>query len=164
MAELDSINDLSLDDENLNAGSERGQAIIEESIRRLGAGRSIVVDKNGKTIAGNNVLQKAVELGLEAEFVHTNGSRLVVVVRDDLDLDNDTRARELSIADNRASEVGLNWRANLLNEMRVAKAGLKLDYMFTTVELQKLGERMQKKLQRNERTVTCPNCKQEFTP
>jgi len=48
-------------------------------------------------------------LGLEIQVIHTQGDKLVAVIRDDLDLESDPRARELALADNRISELGLNW-------------------------------------------------------
>lgn len=165
MPEINSIEDLTQDEENLNSGTPRGQGIIEQSIQRLGAGRSICVDKNGKAIAGNRTLEVAQSLGLDIEVVHTNGNRLVVVVRDDLDLDHDAKARELSIADNRASEVGLNWRLNLLDEMRLKNAELKTDYLFTADELkEKLAKAANELQARAKKPVTCPHCGGEFTP
>ena len=164
MSEINAIEDLHVDDENLNAGTERADAIIEQSLQRLGAGRSVLADKNGKLIAGNHVVQKAQELGFEIETIHTNGNRLVVVIRDDLDLDQDAKARELSIADNRASEVGLSWRMQKLEEMRLRYAGLKTDYLFSTKELQKAVERTGDELQaRAKRQHRCPNCGHEFS-
>ena len=165
MSDIDSIQDLIIDEENLNSGTPRADAIIEQSLQRLGAGRSVLADKNGKLIAGNHVVQKAQELGFEIETIHTTGNRLVVVIRDDLDLDQDARARELSIADNRASEVGLSWRMQKLEEMRLRYAGLKTDYLFSTNELQKAVERSGDELRaRAKKPVMCPHCGSEFTP
>ena len=164
MSEITSINHLCCDEDNLNQGTERADAIIEQSLQRLGAGRSVLADKNGKLIAGNHVVQKAQELGFDIETVHTTGNRLVVVIRDDLDLDQDAKARELSIADNRASEVGLNWRMSKLEEMRLRYAGLKVDYLFSTGELQKAVARIGDELQaRVKKPVTCPNCGHSFS-
>ena len=47
------LKDLIQDDRNLNAGTERGQQLIEKSLREFGAGRSILLDKNNRIIAGN---------------------------------------------------------------------------------------------------------------
>ena len=163
--DISRIDDLTPDDANLNRGTERGPGVIEESLQRLGCGRSILSDKNGKIIAGNNVLQKAAELGFDIEVVHTNGTKLVVVIRDDLDLDSDDAARELSIADNRASELGLDWRSDLLTEIRMKRKNIKLKYMFTDAELANLSSKSLKKsiLNRDEgRSVVCPKCKTEF--
>jgi len=83
--------------------------MVNDSIRAYGAGRSIVADRNGVVIAGNKTLDAAQDAGLPIKEVHTNGDELVVVVRDDLDLEKDPKARELAYADNRAAEVGLEW-------------------------------------------------------
>lgn len=75
---------------------------MPKSLTRLGAGRSIVADKNGVVIAGNKTLQAAEAQGIPVRIVETDGKELVVVQRTDLDLANgDTRARE------RMSDMGL---------------------------------------------------------
>jgi len=109
MKEIKRIEDLRPDGKNANKGTERGLAILEDSLRKYGAGRSILVDKDGEVIAGNKTLEVAADLGLPIRVVKTNGSELVVVQREDLDLDDGSAARELAYADNRSSQVGLDW-------------------------------------------------------
>ena len=53
------------DTANANAGTKRGRAMVEASLRRYGAGRSILVDKVGRIIAGNTTHEAAVDIGLE---------------------------------------------------------------------------------------------------
>lgn len=132
---LAALEELQSDNRNANKGTERGQALLERSLQELGAGRSILVDRDGVTIAGNKTLERAAEIGLPIRVVETDGTTLVVVQRTDLLLDDpdDNRARRLAIADNRASEVGLAWDpAALRAEM---DAGLPLDEFFTGPEL-----------------------------
>ena len=108
------LSEFTKDPHNPNLGSQRGKVMIESSLKRLGAGRSIVVDKNGAIISGNQTAEAAQALGLEdAIVVPSDGTKLVVVQRTDLDL-NEAKARELSIADNRASEVSLTWSPEAL--------------------------------------------------
>ena len=103
------------DEQNANRGTERGSKALENSIQKYGLGRSILIDKNGKVIAGNKTLEKAGELGFEdIEVVKTEGNKLVAVQRTDLDLNEDQMARELAYADNRVSEVDLVWDAGQL--------------------------------------------------
>jgi hypothetical protein len=113
---LTSIADLTPDPYNANRGTRRGHALLERSLERTGAGRSIVVDREGRIIAGNKTWEEAGQLGFEIEVVKTDGTKLVVVQRTDLDLASaaDARARELALADNRAGEVGLDWDGNVL--------------------------------------------------
>ncbi len=97
------------DENNANKGTERGLRILDDSLRELGAGRSILVDKHGVILAGNKTQERAVDIGLtDAIVVHTNGTQLVVVQRDDLDA-TEPAGRKMGLLDNRSSEVGLAW-------------------------------------------------------
>jgi hypothetical protein len=112
------LRDLTPDTRNANKGSERGQHLIEESLRQYGAGRSILIDKNGVIMAGNKTAENFGAIGLDDVIVvQTDGTKLVAVQRTDLDMMADPRARELAIADNRASEVSLDWNADVLKEL-----------------------------------------------
>jgi hypothetical protein len=122
------------DDRNANAGTERGRAMIEESLRRYGAGRSILVDRHGCIIAGNHVAEVAADIGLDdCIVVPTDGRKLVVVQRTDLDIDSPA-GRALAVADNRTSEVGLSWDPGVLAEL-VADEAIDLSALFSPVEL-----------------------------
>lgn len=135
-----SIRDLIPDDFNPNQGSPRGSWMLEESMRNLGSGRSIVVDKNGKVIAGNKSLQAARDAGLDEEIlvVRSQGHQLLVHVREDLDLDNDPLARELSIADNRCAEVGITWDKEVLKQIKENAQEVKVEQYFHEEELNKI--------------------------
>lgn len=112
------LRDLTLDPHNANRGTARGREIVGESIEQLGAGRSILVDRNGTVIAGNKTLEQALALGMEVRVVKSDGSKLVVVQRDDLVLDEGSNpenvARQLAYLDNRSSELGLDWDVDVL--------------------------------------------------
>jgi hypothetical protein len=112
------LTDLTQDPNNANRGTERGADMVRRSLEKLGAGRSVLVDKNGVLLAGNKSCQAAVDIGLEDTIiVPTDGTKLVVVQRTDLDLATDAKAKELAIADNRASEVGLEWDTGVLEDL-----------------------------------------------
>jgi hypothetical protein len=131
--ELGKLTDLTPDAINANIGTVRGTAMLERSIEDYGCGRSIVTDKHGTAIGGNKTLEAAVGVGVqETIVVHTTGEQLVVVMRDDLDLNTDARAQELAIADNRVSEVNLTWAVDMLQ--KIEGQGAKLDKFFTPKE------------------------------
>lgn len=112
---ISKITDLTPDAQNVNRGTERGGYMLEHSLSRYGAGRSIVVDREGRVIAGNKMLEQAADMGLPIEVVQSDGHKLVVVQRTDLDLtEKGGKARGLAIADNRASEVGYEVDAEML--------------------------------------------------
>ena len=132
---ISSIDDLTPDSRNANRGTERGAVQVESSLSKYGAGRSILADAEGRIIAGNKTLQAAADLQIPVRVVQTDGRELVVVQRTDLDLlSDDHRARMLAYADNRASEVGLEWNAE---EIAIDLAeGVELGELFLDWELE----------------------------
>lgn len=104
------ISDLQPDPENANAGTERGAALLELSLRQHGAGRSVLLDAENRVIGGNKTTEGAAAIGLEdVIIVETDGTKLVAVKRTDLNLATDPEARMLAYYDNRTAEVGLAW-------------------------------------------------------
>lgn len=115
-----SIAQLVLDGSNANKGTKRGRELLEESLERYGAGRSVVVDRYHRVIAGNKTVEAARAAGMESiTVIETDGSSLVAVRRGDLDLKKDKRARELAIADNRVGELDLEWNPEVLATLDV---------------------------------------------
>jgi hypothetical protein len=71
------ISQLLPDEKNANLGTERGNAFIERSLREYGAGRSILIDKKGRIIAGNKTIENAAAVGIEeVQVIQTDGRRL----------------------------------------------------------------------------------------
>ena len=106
--EIKTLDDLTPDGENFNRHTEFGQKLLEDSLRKFWAGRSILVDKDGNIIAGNGVVETAAAIGMEdVVVVKTDGKKLVVVQRDDLTLDS-PEGRELALADNMTALKGID--------------------------------------------------------
>lgn len=127
------ITDLKPDTKNSNKGNARGDKATTESLKRYGAGHSILVDADNRIIAGNHVAKHAATAGLEDVIViDSDGSKLIVVRRTDLSLD-DPKARELAIADNRSGQLGLEWNPEILGEL---VGDLDLQPFFSDEELQ----------------------------
>ena len=111
------LHDLIQDDRNLNKGTERGQQLIEKSLREFGAGRSILLDKNNRIIAGNKTHKNAELAGLnDVIIVETDGTKLVAVKRTDVDLDT-KQGREMALADNATVKVDLQWDTEQLESV-----------------------------------------------
>lgn len=132
------LSDLTPDAHNANKGTERGRALLEKSLQQYGAGRSIVLDKNGRIIAGNKTAETAGEIGIEdVVIVRTNGDQLVAVLREDLDLsDDESGARMMAYADNRVGMVSLDFDPEVL--LADMTAGLPLDEFWQDFELEDL--------------------------
>ena len=103
------IESLIPDDLNANKGTEYGQHLMEKSFREFGAGRSVLLDKNNRIIAGNKSVETAAAIGMEnVIIVETTGDQIVAVKRTDIDLDS-KQGRELALADNATNKANLAW-------------------------------------------------------
>ena len=111
------LSDLIPDDKNFNKGTEFGQHLIEKSLRENGAGRSILLDKNNRIIAGNKTAENAAAIDLDdVVIVETDGTKLVAVKRTDIDLDSE-QGRKMALADNATSAANLDWDEDALKAM-----------------------------------------------
>jgi hypothetical protein len=129
--------ELTPDASNANKGTERGRALLEQSLRQYGAGRSILVDKHGRVIAGNKTLETASEIGLDdVVVVQTDGKQIVAVQRMDLDLAQDEDARMLAYADNRVGQIDLDFDAEQM--LADINAGMPLTDFWRQDELDEL--------------------------
>lgn len=109
-----SLDALIPDNLNANRGTEYGTHLLEKSFRELGAGRSLLLDKNNRIIAGNKSTETAAAIGLKnVIIVETDGTQLVAVKRTDIDLDS-KQGRELAIADNATSKANLQWETQAI--------------------------------------------------
>lgn len=109
-----SIENLIPDDKNFNKGTQYGDHLMDESLRKFGLGRSILIDKNNRIIAGNKTAEKAADIGFDnVIIVETDGNSLVAVKRKDIDLDS-AKGRELALADNATSKENLEFDTDLI--------------------------------------------------
>ena len=110
------ITELKQDDLNFNQGTAEGLALMERSMKRHKAGRSILIDKNGIIIAGNKTADAAKWAGInKVRIIESDGTELIAVKRTDIDLDS-KEGRELALADNATASVNLSWNEENLEE------------------------------------------------
>lgn len=111
------IESLVPDNKNFNNGTEYGDRLMDESLRKFGLARSIVIDKNNRIIAGNKTAEKAADIGFtDVLVVEVDGNQLVAVKRKDIDLDS-AKGRELALADNATSKANLAWDESMIEEV-----------------------------------------------
>jgi len=110
------ISELIPDDKNYNQGNEFGNSLIEKSLRKNGAGRSILIDKNNRIIAGNKTVENAASIGLEdLLIVESDGTKIIAVKRTDIDLDSKA-GREMALADNASAKANIVWNHENLKD------------------------------------------------
>ena len=68
------INELTQDQHNFNKGTTKGKKLMNKSFKELGAGRSILIDKDNNIIAGNKTQLAAIEAGIKkVRVIETTG-------------------------------------------------------------------------------------------
>ena len=111
------IESLVPDNKNFNKGTQFGDHLMDESLRRFGLGRSILIDKNNRIIAGNKTAEKAADIGFtDVVVVEVDGNQLVAVKRKDIDLDS-AKGREFALADNATGKANLAWDEELIADL-----------------------------------------------
>ena len=105
---------ITFDKKNYRKHSEQNKKRIRKSLTECGAGRSVLVDKDGCLIAGNGVYEQAEKMGIKTRVVETDGTELVVVKRTDIGTD-DPKRKTLAKADNATSD-NVEWDIPMLLE------------------------------------------------
>jgi DNA modification methylase len=109
-----SINNLKSDHKNARKRTDRSAALIAESLKRYGAARSIVIDEDGRILAGNGTVEGAKKAGInKVRIIEAEGDELIAVRRTGLSEDEKVG---LAIADNRSSDLS-EWDNEMLRQL-----------------------------------------------
>ena len=130
------IEQLAQDQHNFNKGSEQGQELMERSFKEMGAGRSILIDRNGNIIAGNKSQKAAIAAGIKkVRIIETTGDELVAVKRTDVDIDS-AEGRKMAYLDNLTTQVNLTWDQTELQAVQADVEGFDIaDFGFDIEDL-----------------------------
>ena len=130
------IEELAQDTHNFNKGNEQGQELMERSFKEMGAGRSILIDRNGHIIAGNKSQKAAVAAGIKkVRVIETTGDELVAVKRTDVDIDS-AEGRKMAYLDNLTTQVNLTWDETELEAVQADVEGFDVaDFGFDIEDL-----------------------------
>lgn len=96
------MGEIKLDAHNYRIHDDKNLKLIKRSLKKLGAGRSILIDADGVIIAGNATYQTAQELGIPVETIKIDGSKVVALQRTDLHT-QDKERKEMALMDNTTS-------------------------------------------------------------
>jgi len=109
-----SINNLKSDHKNARRRTDRSASLIAESLKRYGAARSIVIDEDGRILAGNGTVEGARKAGInKLRIVEADGDELIAVRRAGLTEDEKVG---LALADNRSSDLS-EWDNEMLRQL-----------------------------------------------
>jgi DNA modification methylase len=111
---MTSIKDLKSDHKNARKRTDRSAKLIAESLQRYGAARSIVIDENGRILAGNGTVEGAKAAGInKLRVIEADGNELIAVRRAGLTEDEKVG---LALADNRSSDLS-DWDHDMLRQL-----------------------------------------------
>lgn len=111
---MTSIKDLKSDHKNARKRTDRSAALIAESLKRYGAARSIVIDEDGRILAGNGTVEGAKAAGInKLRVIEAEGDELIAVRRAGLTEDEKVG---LALADNRSSDLS-DWDHEMLRQL-----------------------------------------------
>lgn len=111
---MTSIKDLKHDHKNARKRTDRSAALIAESLKRYGAARSIVIDEDGRILAGNGTVEGARKAGIsKLRIIEAEGDELIAVRRAGLTEDEKVG---LALADNRSSDLS-EWDNEMLRQL-----------------------------------------------
>lgn len=163
---------------NANKGKPHGLAALDASIRRDGYSAPMVAAKDGEVFAGSKRLERVVDVfgpNVNPIVVHSDGTRPVIHVRDDIPTAEDPRAKRLGVADNVIAVMDWNPDGELLAALaaddeavaalvKQEDASLKaLAEYAGTPNFQPVGIDEQPRLDQK-KPVTCPQCGNVFSP
>ena len=97
------MGEIKLDTHNYRIHDERNLKLIKKSLKECGAGRSILIDKDGEIIAGNATYKTAQEANIPVKIIKTDGKELIALQRTDL-ATTDKKRKQLALMDNSTSD------------------------------------------------------------
>lgn len=164
------LGDLKPDPRNARKHNPRNIGSITDSLNKVGAARSIVIDENNFILAGNGLVEAAGVAGIEnVQVVEADGRTVIAVRRTGL---TKKQKAELAIADNRTAELA-EWDVPVLTGL-AEDVGLDLaDVEFTPDEISKMGgeflmpdgaagQEYDESVADGVKMCTCPKCQHEF--
>ena len=111
---MTSINSLHSDHKNARKRTDQSAKLIEESLKRYGAARSIVIDEDNRILAGNGTIEGAKAAGIKnVRIIETDGTEVIAVKRTGLTEDEKVG---LALADNRTSDLS-DWDQEMLRRL-----------------------------------------------
>ena len=111
---MTSINSLHSDHKNARKRTDQSAKLIQESLERYGAARSIVIDEDNRILAGNGTVESAKAVGIKnVRIIETDGNEVIAVKRTGLSEDEKVG---LALADNRTSDLS-DWDQEMLRRL-----------------------------------------------
>ncbi|MFI5399234.1 MAG: DNA modification methylase [Candidatus Binatia bacterium] len=115
----DALGDFRPQQQNANTHTSRGMGALERSMRTDGYSTPMVAAADFEVFDGSARLETSAVLfdGIAPIVIHSDGTRPVIHVRDDIPSTADPRAKRLALAANRIAQLNLEWDPALLTRL-----------------------------------------------
>lgn len=121
------------DTKNPRRRTARNRALLRQSLKELGAARSIVIDEGDNILSGNGVTEAAQAVGIRrARVIDADGDELIAVRRRNLSPDQKAR---LKLIDNQTGLLS-EWDTDVIAAMR--EDGVSMDGIFSDDDLDRM--------------------------
>ena len=129
---------------NGNKHTQRGMGMLESSMRQYGYVSPMTAAADGEIIDGSARIETSANVfGDDAIVVHHDGTKPIIMVRDDIPSADTPEARAISMAANRIAQVNLDFDAEVI--LGDLQAGVNLDQFWRKDELDELLADLQPK-------------------
>lgn len=141
MAQIETkkLSDFKSQNENANGHTERGLKSLSVAYEKVGYVAPMTADANNEILDGSARLQKAVDqFPDEALVIRHDGSKPVIMVREDIKDGTDPKAKLISYGANRIAETNLDWEPGQV--LVDVENGVDLSGLFSDNELAEMED------------------------
>jgi len=123
---------------NANKHTQRGLRELEKAVQEDGWVAPVTVAADGESLDGSARLEvAATTFDDDVLVVHHDGTKPVIMVRDDIQDAQSVEARRIALRANRIAQIDLDWDPDVL--LADLDAGVDFDGLFTDIELADFG-------------------------
>lgn len=135
---INSVKDLRPQRVNANRHTQRGLGLLEDSMQARGWIGAMTAAADGEVFDGSARLEVSAATGFDdAIVVHTDGSKPVVLIRDDIKSANDPKAKLLAVEANRIAQIDFDPDAQVLAGL--VSDGIDLSNLYSADEFESLA-------------------------
>lgn len=165
--QITSLADCSPQKQNANRHTPRGMGMLDGSIGQDGWIGAVTVATNGETFDGSARVEIGAPQFPDAIVVHTDGSKPLIHVRDDIPTAKDPRAKRLGLAANRIASVNLDFDPIVLEELSqeldLSSLWSKNEWNEALENIADFGIQPAESLtEKKDKMTTCPECGYKF--
>lgn len=163
------LSDFRTQEENANAHTERGLQALGDAYSEVGYVAPMTAAANGEMLDGSARLEKAVEqFDDEVLVIRHDGSKPVIMIREDVKDGSDPKAKRISYSSNRIGEIDLAWDSSQV--LADLDAGVDLGGLFSADELDEILDQVpdvdfpeyDESVEDEVEYIECPHCGKEF--